>query len=345
MAIWCEVSKEKLLKYLKTMKDVTQKKVISVVKGNAYGLGITEIASIIEKDVDMYGVSSLEEADLIETEKDILIMTPVCEIPKIPKKNYIYTIDSISDVEKFSINKEYRVHIYIDTGMNRLGISPELANDFISNIIQNHKNIHIEGIYTHLHKAADVDYSKKQIDILRNIYEKNKQYIKDVHCLNSRGLSTDELRNYASFTNIVRAGNALYGYDGKSIGLEKVFQVKAKVTKIYTIEKDGDIGYGAKVKVKSGTIVGLLHCGSIDKIGFSRNIKTNLIKDCLKVARDNFKQPCTMTYNGYNIYELCSPNMNCVMIDLTNIPLEQEMHININISSIQLDSSVNKVYI
>lgn len=51
-----------------------------------------------------------------------------------------------------------------------------------------------------------------------------------------------------------------------------------------------------------------------------------------------------MTYKGYNINELCSPNMNCVMIDLTNIPLENEMTINLNISSIQLDSSVKKIY-
>lgn len=345
MDIWCEVSKEKLIKNLKTIKNTTQKKVVSVVKGNAYGLGITEVSSIIEKDVDMFGVSSLEEADLINTKKDILIMTPVCEIPKIPKKNYIYTIDSISDIEKFSSDKEYRVHIYIDTGMNRLGISPDKANDFISSIIKSHRNIHIEGIYTHLHKAADIDYSKKQIDILRSIYEKNKKHIKYVHCLNSRGLSTAELRQYADFTNIVRAGNALYGYDGKSIGTEKVFQVKAKVVKTYKVKKDGYIGYGAKAKVKSDTVVGLLHCGSIEKIGFGRNIKTNLVKDCLKVARDTFKQPCVMSYNGRNIYELCSPNMNCVMIDLTNIPLEKEMYINLNISSIQLDSSVNKIYI
>ena len=182
------------------------------------------MVEIIDDNVDIYGVSSLEEADLINTKKDILIMTPVCEIPKIPKKNYIYTIDSITDMEKFSMDKEYRVHIYIDTGMNRLGISPDLVNDFISNIIKNYKNIHIEGIYTHLHKAADINYSKKQIDVLKTIYEKNKQHIKNVHCLNSRGLSTPELRSYADFTNIVRAGNALYGYDGKIIGLEKYFK-------------------------------------------------------------------------------------------------------------------------
>lgn len=345
MDIWCDVSKEKLINNLQTIKNVTQKQVISVVKGNAYGLGITEVSSIIEKEVDIYGVSSLEEADLINTKKDILIMTPVCTIPKIPKKNYIYTIDNISDIDKFLSTQDYRVHIYIDTGMNRLGIAPDRANDFITDIIENHTNIHIEGIYTHLHKATDTNYSKKQIDILRNIYEQHKEHIKYVHCLNSRGLSTTELRNYADFTNIVRAGNALYGYDGKSIGLEKVFQVKAKVTKIYTVKQDGEIGYGAKVKVKSGTIVGLLHCGSIDKIGFSRNIKTNLIKDCLKVVRDNFKQPCSMSYKGHNVYELCSPNMNCVMIDLTNIPIEKDMNIDLHISSIQLDSSVHKNYI
>lgn len=345
MDIWCEVSKEKLVNNLKQIKNVTQKKVVSVVKGNAYGLGLKEVTKILEPEVDIYGVSSLEEADLIDTNKDILIMTPVCEIPTEPKSNYIYTIDNINDLNKFSLNKKYRVHIYLDTGMNRLGILPESIDDLILNITNNYKNIVLEGIYTHLHKANDIEYSKKQIDVLRNIYEKHKKYIKNVHCLNSRGLSNSVLRNYAEFTNLVRAGNALYGYDGKNIGLEKVFQVKARVIKTYTVAKDGYIGYGAKYKVKKDTVVGLFHCGSIEKLGFSRNIKTNILKDCLKTIKNNLHKTSYMNFNGKAIYELCSPNMNCVLVDLTNIPLEEDMYLNLNVSSIQLDSSVQKIYI
>lgn len=346
MSIWCEVSKKELNDNLNKIKEVTNKKIVSVVKGNAYGLGLKEVAKLIEDNTDIYGVSSLAEADAIDTDKDILIMTPVCEIPEKPKSNYIYTIDSTEDISKFNKNEKYRVHIYVNTGMNRLGVT-EKEVDFLVDVIETDlKNVTIEGVYTHLHKATDTDQSKKQIDVLRRIYEKYNDIIPNFHCLNSKGIVVKALREYADFTNMARAGNALYGYDGASIGLKRVFKIKAKVVKRYIIKEKGKIGYGAKESVKAGTVVGVLNCGSIDKIGFSRNIKTGIVKDCLKTVKSNIAKNTNVYYERKPVYQLCSPNMNCVLLDITNISeIKEGSVVDLNISSIQIDSSIEKRYI
>lgn len=346
MSIWCEISKKELNDNLNKIKKITNKKIVSVVKGNAYGLGLKEVAKLIEDNTDIYGVSSIVEADAIDTTKDILIMTPVCEIPKKPKSNYIYTIDSVEDISKFNKNEKYRVHIYVDTGMNRLGVTKKQVDFLVDVMEKNLKNIVIEGVYTHLHKATDTEQSKKQIDVLREIYEKHKNRIPNFHCLNSKGIVVKSLREYADFTNMARAGNALYGYDGASVGLNRVFKIKAKVVKRYIVREKGKIGYGAKEKVNAGTVVGVLNCGSIDKIGFSRNIKTGLIKDCLKTVKSNIVKTTNIYYNGNPIYQLCSPNMNCVLLDITNFSeIKEDSIVDLNISSIQIDSSIEKRYI
>lgn len=346
MSIWCEISKKELNENLNQIKKVTNKKIVSVVKGNAYGLGITEISKIIEGNTDMYGVSSIDEADAINTTKDILIMTPVCEIPSKPKANYIYTIDSLEDIAKFNKKEQYRVHIYVNTGMNRLGVT-ENDVDFIMDVVNTDlKNVKVEGIYTHLHKANDIEQSKKQIDVLRRIYEKYKDMVDNFHCLNSRGIVVKSLREYADFTNVARAGNALYGYDGASIGLKRVFKIKARVIKRYTVKEKGKIGYGAKETVQAGTVVGVLNCGSINKVGFSRNIKTNLVKDCLKTVKSTLTKEVVAYYNNKGLYQLCSPNMNCVLLDITNSSdIKENSVVDLKISSIQVDSSLKKKYI
>lgn len=347
MNMWCEVYTNTLNENLKKVKTLTNKNVISVVKGNAYGLGISEVSKIIENNTEIFGVSTIEEANMIASDKDILIMTPVCEIPSQPKNNHIYTIDSLDDLKLFNSDNKYRVHIYLDTGMNRLGIKREDIDKLITDIREKHNNINIEGIYTHLNDAINVEKSKKQISIFKEVYDKYKNEIKYFHCLNSKGLLNKELRDCTSFTNLVRAGNVVYGYIGKNNGFKRAFQIKAKVIKRYTVGENGNIGYGSKFKVKKGTVVGVLPCGSIDKIGFKRDGRPDIIKDCLRIIKNRIKRRSYIDFNGERLYELCEPNMNCTLIDVTNININnnEEMIVNINLSPIQADSCIKKQYI
>lgn len=347
MDFWCEVDKKKLYSNIDIIRNrVGDKKIVAVVKGNAYGLGIGGISKYIESKVDLFGVATLDEANKLKTQKDILIMSPVCSIPTTPKSNYIFTIDSFNDLNKFKKNTKYRVHIYLDSGMNRLGIKANELDKLLTDLKENYPSIKVEGLYTHLHNATNIEETKKQIFMFRNICEKYIGIIPNFHCLNSKGIVNDELLSEASFTNIVRAGNALYGYDGTNVGIQKVFSIKAKVIKQYTIETDGYIGYGAKRKVKAGTKVGVLPCGTIDKLTYIKNVKTNMVKDCLKAVKSHIKPSTYMYYKGKPIFELCTPNMNCTLIDLTNIETDsKDIIVELSMGSILLDSSIEKRYI
>lgn len=345
MNLWCEVDKSTLKQNILQLKRRTNKKVISVVKANAYGLGIIDICNIIKDDTDMFGVSTLEEANLVPKDKDVLIMTPICEIPQKPKINQIYTVDSLDNLSHFNKNEMYRVHLYIDSGMNRLGIKDCDLDDLIFNINTLYPNIKIEGIYTHLHNTKNIAKTKEQILLLQSFYIKYKDSIKWFHCLNSNGVLNDELLKLADFTNIVRTGNLIYGFVGNKSGFKKAFKIKARVTKKYVITENGFIGYNAKDKVKKGTIVGVLPIGSIDKIGLKKDTKNDFLLDLARLVKSNIHKRCYISYDGQNIRELCSPNMNCTLIDISNIDTTLDIIVELNLSPILSDSSIPKLYI
>ena len=343
---YCKVYKKKLIDNLLKVKEITNKKIIAVVKGNAYGLGIVEVSKTIEDYIDMYAVSSIREADLIQTNKDILIMNPICTIPNKPKENYVYTIDSIKDLNLFNLEYNYRVNIYLNSGMNRLGLSLEEIDYIIKIINLKFKNIKVEGIYTHLHNASDIKQTKKQIDLLRESYIRYKDNIEYFHCLNSKGVVNTTLNNYADFTNAVRVGNIIYGLYGQEYGFKRAYEFNARVCKIYSVSKNNYIGYGSKHKVKKDTKVGIIEIGTIDKLGFKRDSKPTFLKDFLRLLRNIFFKRSFISFEGEEIYELCEPNMNCTLIDISHIPTapDSSLKVNLNISPIQADSSIEKIY-
>ncbi|WMJ80245.1 alanine racemase [Clostridium sp. MB40-C1] len=344
MNLWCDIDKNLLNENIKRIKELTNKPLISVVKSNGYGLGIKNVSKAIEENIDVFAVASLEEAKALDTNKDILIMTPVCTLSEIHRNNYIYTVDSTNDIDLFNGDITYRVHIYIDTGMNRLGLSYSEVYKIIKKIKEEKNNIIIEGIYTHLHNTNNIKKTMRQIDILKELYNSMPE-IKHWHCLNSKGILIEKLREYASWTTMVRAGNILYGYDGISHGFKKVFNIKAKVVKEYFIKENGYIGYGSKFKIKKGTRVGIIECGIINKFGCTLEIKNSFIINILKAIKKSFKPHNNVFYNKIALELLCTPNMNCSIISLDKIGYEirNNIVVEIPISPILLDSSIPRI--
>ena len=100
---------------------------IAVVKTNAYGLGYDIVPSLVEGGVNYLAVSYLEEAlkiRKIDTKTPILCLQPILatEIEEAIKNNITITISSLDYLKKLNINNKIKVHIKIDSGMNRLGI-------------------------------------------------------------------------------------------------------------------------------------------------------------------------------------------------------------------------------
>ena len=129
-----------------------------VVKGNCYGHGITYVINeLIESGVNYLAVSSLEEAleaRNINKNIPILCLEPIrLEYIDISIKNnititvhdYNYTKELINK----KLNKNLKIHLKIDSGMNRLGFKEKSELNEIYEKLKEKENIEIEGIFTH----------------------------------------------------------------------------------------------------------------------------------------------------------------------------------------------------
>ncbi len=189
-----------------------------VVKGNAYGHGFYIINTLIEAGINYLAVSNLDEAlkiRKINKEIPILCLEPInlkwLEICS--KENITITVSSLDYVKKINeFQNSIKIHIKIDSGMNRLGFDNKKDLEEAINLIKENSNLYLEGIYTHMGTLGINDpYRKKQLtsfeDITSNI---NLAEFKIVHIDRSVTAMCNKKIDYC---NGVRMGISLYGYN------------------------------------------------------------------------------------------------------------------------------------
>lgn len=342
---WCEVDLHKLNNNIEIIKGNTESKIMAVVKGNAYGLGIEGITEFLQDKVDYFAVANREEADRVIGDKPILLLSPLVDIEDFenPEENLIYTIDNEEILEYINKENSYTVHIYLDTGMSRMGIKPERLKEVIEYIKENLTKVNVDGIYTHLHNTKNRKATLKQIEIFKNAVQPFKEHIPNIHCLNSSGFLVEEYRKAAEFTNVVRAGNILYGYEGQNIGLKKIFSYGAKVVNTYKIKKGSKVGYGSKFKAKKDMTIGILGFGNIEHFGFSKDVRHNVFYDILKVIYHHVKTVPSIFCEGKAVDIVSKPNMNVTIINMEG--LSKDSALKVDITPILADSSIPKRYI
>jgi alanine racemase len=256
---WAEINLNAIIHNLKQIQRFVGKnaKVMAVVKADAYGHGIEEVAKAISSQGNFYfGVSSLQEGiKLREAGIKSSIVNLLPTLPEDIKETIHWDITPIISNGKIAslLNEEskrqgkiWSVHIKIDTGMGRLGISPDLAPAFIKKILE-YENLSIEGIYTHFASAdSDLEFTKHQLslflDVLRELKEQ-KIEIPLKHCANSAAIFS--LKD--SHLNMVRPGIALYGINPTQNGtveLLPAMSVKAKVIEVKELPAGHSISYG-----------------------------------------------------------------------------------------------------
>ncbi len=341
---WCEIDLNKLEENVNIIKNSCNKKIIGVVKGNAYGLGIEGITDFLKDKVDYFAVADMEEAKRVQGDNPILLLSPLTDSEdfKENKENIIYTIDNEEILMGIDKESSYKVHIYVDTGMNRMGIKPERLAQVVEHIKTKFPNIIIDGVYTHLHNTKNVKFTLNQIDIFKNAVMPFKGEIPNIHCLNSSGFLNEDIRKAADFTNLVRAGNILYGYEGASLGLKKIFSYCAKVVNTCHVKKGELIGYGSRYKAKKDMEIGILGFGNIEHFGFSKDVKHNVFYDILKVIYHHTKKIHSIFFEGRGVEIVGKVNMNVTIINMEGI--SKESVLKIDITPILADSNIPKKY-
>src|SRR5580692_8266222 len=143
--VWAEISLEAILENLRVIRKHvgTQRKILAVVKSNAYGLGAVPISKALQKaGTEWFGVTCANEGiELREAgiRKRILILTGFWpgEENRLIKNNLTPTVTRVADLGHLERSAKaargtarLRFHLKINTGMNRLGISAEEVDCF-----------------------------------------------------------------------------------------------------------------------------------------------------------------------------------------------------------------------
>lgn len=258
-----EISKNRLLHNLNEFRKLApQSNIAPVLKSNAYGHGLIEIARILEtarkensdlaKDTPFFVIDSYFEALALRSKS---IKTPLLIIgynrPEIllnPNlKNVSYAITSIDTLQQIQQTKRsINIHLKIDTGMHRQGILPDEIKDALQ-IIKKNQKINLEGVCSHLSDADNIDpsFTKLQIETWNNIVDQitiEFPQIKYIHLSNTYGHKYSNLIK----SNISRLGIGLYGIAGgfeNILDLKPILQMKTIITGIKKIKKGQTVGY------------------------------------------------------------------------------------------------------
>lgn len=256
--------------------------IMPIIKANAYGTYLNTRLEVIN-EFEIVGLATVDEGvELRELgfQKDIFIINQpaVSEINKIVENDLIIGLSSetfMNEVQKQ--NKKMRVHIEIETGMGRTGITLEQIPSFMKEINQSN-HIKIEGIYTHL-SSPDIDenYTKQQLKNFQRAVEMITAQVETIQYIHTS--ASNGIINFPEVSsNLVRPGMIMYGYqssDGikEKIDIKPVAKLKSKITFLKTVQEGESISYGRTFKTKRESKIATIPMGYAD--GFRRDLSNN----------------------------------------------------------------------
>ncbi|MFH1198989.1 MAG: alanine racemase [Candidatus Omnitrophota bacterium] len=282
---WAEVNLDNIAHNFAQVKKIIgpKVKVMACVKADAYGHGIIPVSKKLEScGADYLAVACIDEGIKLREDNvklPILILGMIFEkdVPALFEYNLIPTVcteELVIAINGYALEAKLKakVHIKVDTGMNRIGVLHNDAFDFIKKASKL-KFIDIEGVFTHL-ACADVnsEYTQIQLNLFNQLIGQLKKEgirIPLVHAANSMGV----IGYKGSHFNMVRPGLMLYGLYPKKdlkINLKASLGLKTKVVYIKRLPKGQGISYGHIYITKKDTTIVTLPIGYGD--GYPRNL-------------------------------------------------------------------------
>ncbi len=307
------ISEENILNNLDVFASLVPTwNVAPVLKSNAYGHGLIEVARILEGDpriafliVDSYYEARVLRTEGIETPLLVLGYTLTNNIINSPFKNVAFSVGSLAQLRELAEgNDTVPLHIKFDTGMHRQGILPEeLSQTF--ELLTNNQQLVIEGICSHLADAdgEDTTFTECQIKIWNSIvgrFKEEKPETKFFHLSATKGV------RYANTiqANVLRLGIGLYGLDPLRVmaSLKLALELRTRITALRDIRTGESVGYNTTFTATRPTKVATIPAGYYE--GIDRRLSN---KGYVEV-------------NGIICPILGRVSMNMATIDVTDVP-------------------------
>lgn len=284
-----------------------------VIKGNGYGHGLQQIASLCEQNenVDWLCVAQLSEGLALQNiNKPILVLGYSDISPEYAVgKNVHFMVDHLEYAQNLNnIGKKhsykFNVHVKIDTGLSRMGVLADQAYNFIVQL-QQLEHISIAGLYSHFSASdSNPEFTAYQLEQYNNtLKELNTHNIfpKYIHMGNSASTSTV---NYPHHFNFFRIGLGMYGLGLDKDHLQPVMTWKTRIVNIKTVPTGSLISYTGSHQVNRESRIALLPIGYYDGYKFRFSNKTKVL------------------INGHLAPVIGRVAMNITIIDVTDIPAQ-----------------------
>ena len=267
---WLNIDLDAYKANLESYRKNTNKKLILILKANAYGHGDIMMAKYaLKMGYDFFGVSSLDEAlhlrlNGISGEILILGYTDAKDAAIAKEHNITLCVPSLDFVKDLAEVKDLKVQIKLDTGMSRIGLrTKEELNEAIETLEK--KKVKITGVFSHYAKSdcADEEYSKLQFLKFKELITDSNYSFPLIHIANTDGIEMMP----EDFSNTMRLGLGAYGYSSFRT-LQPCLSLYTKIAMIKKIEPGTLVSYGCHYQANKSEWLATLPIGYAD--GFWR---------------------------------------------------------------------------
>ena len=298
-------------------------KLMAMVKAFGYGAGSFEIANVLQfHHVGYLAVAYADEG--IELRKagislPIMVISPEEQsfdaMIQYGLEPEIFSVRSLQLLEnairrKGQMEAPLKIHIKLNTGMNRLGFSEKDLNQLVVRI-KNNSDIHVASVFSHLAASEnrdEDDFTKKQITTFEKMSDVILSHFEHPilrHICNSFGI----IRFPEAQFDMVRLGIGLYGVAPESPITDKLRNVstlRTTITQLHDLRNGDTIGYGRTEKVKHEMRSATLPIGYADGLN-----------------RKNGNRQGSVLINGHRAPIVGNVCMDMCMVDVTGIPCKE----------------------
>lgn len=320
---WVEIDLANIEFNVKTIKSWFKEPhtgLVAVVKSDGYGHGASDVGrAALHAGACWLAVATVDEGIELRNEDrstPIMLLGPAPDrsVATAAAHNLDLTITSQADLDAaktvaHQINRNVRLHLKVDTGMHRLGAAPDDINVLVSQIIDE-KNLELVSIFSHLAKADQFEFTKKQDDCFRIVLKKLSQ--KFPALLRSDGgkvlahLASGDAARHNPFTqhDLVRAGLNLYGLEARTVSdiVKPALSIKARINSLREIEAGETVGYNMTWQSSKKSRIASIPVGYADGIdrGLSNRMEALL--------------------HGKRVKQVGLISMDQMLFDVTDIP-------------------------